>query len=280
MPVLSGFCSGPCQLCQPGPGAGHCGRFREGGARMAEAQKRDARKSKCQKQNGGRHCCRPPLSPLLARLLSIACANAHLAAVPCPLDPSSRTGILRSALPFRSVLQAGASCSAQPSVMRRLLVRAAWAWQSLVPLPPAARCRASGCCGRVSFLAPSGSAPLGAALARLAFGRTVPPVEKGPFRTFWRAAPRAASAGSCPRSSDHRPCRIRLASGRHSGIRNRSFRSAIRPFQSAHQHAGTGFNANFSAQSDQKISAFISVPCGLLFTLHFPLGRTDAAPRS
>lgn len=259
-----------------------CGTLRpvsRGGRPMAEAQKRDARKSKCQKQNGGRHCCRPPLSPLLARWLSGACANARLAAVPCPLDPSFRTGFLRSAWSLRSVLQAGASCSAQPSVMRRLLVRAAWAWQSLVPLPPAARCRASGCCGRVSFLAPSGTAPSGAALARLAFGRTVPPVEKGPFRALWRAAPRSASAGSCPLSSNHRPCRISLASGRHCGIRNRSFRSAIRPFQSAPQHAGTGFNANLSARSDQEISAFRSVPCGLLFKLRFPLDKTDAAPR-
>lgn len=141
------------------------------------------------KQNGGRHCCRPPLSPLLARWLSGACANARLAAVPCPLDPSFRTGFLRSALPLRSVLQAGASCSAQPSVVRSLLVRAAWAWQSLVPLPPAARCRASGCCGRVSFFAPSGTAPSGAALARLAFGRTVPPVKKGPFRAGLACCP-------------------------------------------------------------------------------------------
>lgn len=104
--------------------------------------------------------------------------------------------------------------------------------------------------------------------------------KKGPSARVWRAAPRAASAGSCPRSCDHRPCRIRLASGRHSGIRNRSFRSAIRPLQSAPQHAGTGFNANFSIRSDQKISAFRSAPCGSFFKLRFPFDKTDAAPRS
>ena len=64
-----------------------------------------------------------------------------------------------------------------------------------------------------------------------------PSGRKGPFRAFWRAAPRFASADACPRSFNLRPCRIRLASGRHSGIRNRSFQLAIRRFQNEPQPA-------------------------------------------
>lgn len=156
---------------------------------------------------------------------------------------------------FQSPLQAEASLSAPPSVLRRPQFLTTWAWQSLVPLPHSPRCRVSCRCWRVSFSAPSGTAPSGSALARLAFGRTVPPVVEGPFRSSRRAAPCSVSADFATRSCDLGPCRIHFASGRRSGFRNRSFRSAIRPFQNAPQHVGTGFNAYFSVRPDQELSA-------------------------
>jgi len=107
----------------------------------------------------------------------------------------------------------------------------------------------------------------------------LPRGRQGPFRRSGVLPLASASAGRCPRSCDHRPCRIRFASGRHSGIRNRSFRSALRPFQSAPQHAGTGFNAYFPVRSDWSISACYSVPCSSFLRLRFPLDKTDAAPR-
>lgn len=107
----------------------------------------------------------------------------------------------------------------------------------------------------------------------------LPRGRQGPFRRSGVLPLASASAGRCPRSCDHRPCRFRFASGRRSGIRNRSFRSAFRPFQSAPQHAGTGFNAYFPVRSDWSISACYSVPCGSFLWPRFPLDKTDAAPR-
>lgn len=107
----------------------------------------------------------------------------------------------------------------------------------------------------------------------------LPRGRQGSFRRSGVLPLASASAGRCPRSCDHRPCRIRFASGRHSGIRNRSFRSALRPFQSAPQHAGTGFNAYFPVRSDWSISACYSVPCSSFLRLRFPLDKTDAALR-
>jgi hypothetical protein len=79
----------------------------------------------------------------------------------------------------RSRLQAGASLSAPPSVLRRPQFLTTWAWQSLVPVPHSARCRASCCCERVSlrFL----RAPLPPVRpCGLTFGRCFPREGKGP----------------------------------------------------------------------------------------------------
>lgn len=172
--------------------------------------------------------------------------------LPFGSHPSGGTPPVRSA--FRSFLQGRRFLLAQPSVLRRPQFLTTWAWQSLVPVPQSARCRASCRCERVSLSRPSDDAPSGPALRpRL---RTYSlRGGKGPSALVWRAAPRSASAGRCPRSSDHRPCRFRFTSGRHSGIRNRSFRPAIRPFQSAPQHAGTGFNAYVPVRPDWSASA-------------------------
>ena len=109
--------------------------------------------------------------------------------------------------------------------------------------------------------------------------RTDPPRGKRALRRVSACCPSLGVCRRCPRSGDHRPCRISLASGRRSGIRNRSFRCAIRRFQCAPQHAENGFNAYFSVRSDWFIFAFGSVPCGSFPKLHFPLDKADAAPR-
>lgn len=165
-------------------------------------------------------------------------------AVPCPSVPVLSNGLPPVRFAVRSRLQAGASLSAQPSVLRRPQFLTTWAWQSLVPVPRSARCRASCRCERVSLRSSSGAAPVSPALRPHL--RTVPPGgRQGPFRAAWRAAPRSVSAGACPRSCDHRPCRFHCASGRHSGLRSQPFRFAIRRFQSAPQHAESGFIAYF-----------------------------------
>lgn len=159
-------------------------------------------------------------------------------AVPCPSDPTRLGGTPPVRFAVRSLLHAEASLSAQPSVLRRPQFLTTWAWQSLVPVPQSARCRAFCRCERVSLRFSSGRRSLRSGLAASP-SDVLPRGRQGPFRASWRAAPRSAFAGSCPRSCDHRPCRIRFTSGRHSGIRNRPFRFALHPFRkraSAHQN--------------------------------------------
>ena len=181
-------------------------------------------------------------------------------------------------LAVRSLLLGRIVLLARLSVLRRPQFLTAWAWQSLAPVAsflalPRVRLL------RACFLRfPSGAAPAGSALRPRHW--TVPPSgREGPFRAFWRAAPRLRLSRLCPRSCDHRSRRISFASGRQSGIRNRPFRFAIRLFQNAPQHAESGFNTYFPVRLDQEISAFRSVPCGAFLGLHFPLDKTDAALR-
>ena len=162
----------------------------------------------------------------------------------CPSVPALAIGCPPVRFAVWRPPQAGSSVPAPPSVLRRPQFLTTWAWQSLVPLPPAARFRVLGCCWRVSFSGPSSTAPFGAALAGFAFGR-IPQGEKGPSARLGILPLASAFAGLCPRSCDHWPCRISLASGRRSGIRSQSFRCAIRRFQCAPQHAENGFNAYF-----------------------------------
>lgn len=199
-------------------------------------------------------------------------------AVPCPSVPVLSNDLPPVRFAVRSHLQAGASLSAQPSVLRRPQFLTTWAWQSLAPVPHSARCRASCRCVRVSFPVPWATLPP-VWPCGLAFGRYLPPGEKGPSARSGVLPLASASAGCCFRSCDHRPCRISLASGRLSGLRSRSFRFALHPFQSAPQHAGTGFKTYFPVRPDWEISAFQSVPCGAFLRVRFPLDKTDAAPR-
>ena len=118
-------------------------------------------------------------------------------AVPCPSAPALAIGFPPVRFAVWRPPQAGSSVPAPPSVLRRPQFLTTWAWQSLVPLPPSARFRVSGCCWRVSFSGPSGTAPFGAALAGFAFGR-IPQGEKGPFGASRRAVPRSAFAGAAP----------------------------------------------------------------------------------
>ena len=165
-------------------------------------------------------------------------------AVPCPSVPTRWGGTPPVRWAFRSFLLGRRFRLAQPSVLRRPQFLTTWAWQSLVPVPHLPRCRVSCRCERVSLSRPSGDAPSGSAL-RPCLRTYSLGGGKGPSARVWRAAPRSASAGRCPRSCDHRPCRFHFAPGRHSGIRNQSFRFAIHPFQNAPQHAETGFNTYF-----------------------------------
>lgn len=205
-------------------------------------------------------------------------------AVPCPSVPVLsngsffRTMHLRSASPSGPSREAGSSFPALHSGLRRPQFLTAWAWQSLAPVPHSPRCRASCCCKRVSFPLPQATLPP-VRPCDLAFGRYLPRGEKGPSAQSGVLPLASASAGCCPRSCDHRPCRISLASGRHFGLRSQSFRFAIRPSQNAPQHAGSGFNTYFPVRPDREIYAFQSVPCGASFRLRFPLDKTDAAPR-
>lgn len=169
--------------------------------------------------------------------------------------PLFRAVHLRSASPSGRSREAGSSHLALHSVLRRPQFLTAWAWQSLAPVPHSPRCRASCCCKRVSF--PFPRAPLPQVRPRgLSFGRYLPRGDKGPSARCGVLPLASASAGCCLRSCNHPPCRISFASGRHSGLRSRSFRSAIGLFQSAPQHAGTGFNTYFPVQPELKILPF------------------------
>ena len=185
-------------------------------------------------------------------------------AVPCPSEPPPfGAGFFRSAPHSRQSRWAGLPFLTGRLVLRRPQFLTAWAWQSLVPMPPLPRCRVRRCCWRVASSGPSGTAPSGASLSGLAFGR-IPQGEKGPSARLdvlplaWRGA------GCGPRSCNHRPCRVSPAAGRRSGIRNRPFRLAFRRFQNAPQHPGNGFIANFPFRSDQRISAFNQCLAALL----------------
>jgi len=72
------------------------------------------RPSRTPKANGGRHCCRPPLSPLLARLHIQRLSSPRPSAVPCPSVSALSDGLLKSALP------------SGPSASRGFLVRLAF----------------------------------------------------------------------------------------------------------------------------------------------------------
>jgi len=252
--------SGLCQLCQP-PAAATAARLLPG-----------------LESKWGPALLPAPTVAAAGTLAFQRLSSPRPSAVPCPSEPPP-CGKGSSGLPFvsRPSRWAGVPFLSGRLVLRRPQFLTAWAWQSLVPLPPLPRRRVRRCCWRVASLGPSGTAPSGSALARLAF-RRIPQGEKGPFRASRRAAPRVRLCRLRPRSCDHRPCRISLASGRRSGIRNRCFRLAFPRFQSAPQHAGNGFIANFPFRSDREIFAFQSVPCGASFRLRFPLDKTDAAP--
>lgn len=168
--------------------------------------------------------------------------------------------------------------SARLSVLRRPQFLTAWAWQSLAPvastfaLPRSLLLRA---CFLALLRAPLPQVqPCG-----FAFGRFLPQGEKGPSARSGVlplapllpvGAPGLATIGLAASASlrDANP-----ASGTgHSGLR-------VRHFQSAPQHAESGFNAYFPVRPDWSTSAFRSVPCGSFLQLRFPLDKTDAAPR-
>jgi hypothetical protein len=282
------FRSGLCQPCQPVPETGRGAGLLAGRGPAARCRSNKAPERKWgpvllptppKGQNKWGPAFLPAPTVAAAGTLAFQrLSSPRPSAVPCPSDCVLSNGLPPVRFAVRSRLQAGVSLSAQPSVLRRPQFLTAWAWQSLVPVPHSARCRASCRCERVSLRSSSGAAPVSPAFRPHL--RTVPPVgRQGPFRAVWRAAPRSASAGLCPRSCDLRPFRISLASGRHSGLRSQSFRFAFRRFQSAPQHAESGFIAYFSVRPDWKISAFQSAPCSAFLRLCFPLDKTDAAPR-
>ncbi len=150
--------------------------------------------------------------------------------LPFGSHPRGRDLPVRSAV--RSVLRGRRFLLAQPSVLRRLQLLATWA-RPLLVLIAGARTTVHALPRflplRACFLVPSfRRRSLWSGLAA-SLSDVLPRGRQGPFRAIWRAAPCSASAGPCPRSCDHRPCRFCFASGRHSGIRNRAFRCAGPP---------------------------------------------------
>ncbi len=272
------FLSGPCQPCQLGPDSGLWPRLGRGVVE-SHGHKAKCPKTKCPKIKWGSALLPAPTVAAAGTLAFQRLSSPRPSAVPCPsvsrsFERSASGPLGRPVLPAsRLFLSVSAFSPAASAVPDRMGLAVAGAVAACLP-----RYRVSGCCWRVAFSCPSSTAPCGASLAGLAFGR-IPQGEEGPFRASRRAAPRLAIAGRCPRFCNHRPCRIRLASGRRSGIRNRSFRSAIRLFQNAPQHAESGFIAYFSVRPDREIYTFGSVPCGAFPKLLFPLDKVDAAPR-
>jgi hypothetical protein len=131
----------------------------------------------------GPHCRRcwhtgfpaPELTASFRRSLPFGAPTFRNRVLPvCPAFPARPLGGL--AVPDRAP---GTAASAVPDRMG-LAVAGAVAAHPALPR--------SGCCWRVSFSGPSGTAPSGSSLAGLAFGR-IPQGEKGPFRASRRAAP-------------------------------------------------------------------------------------------
>ena len=173
-PGSDSFLSGPCQPCQLGPDSGLWLRLGTG------VRKTHGPKTKCPKTKWGSALLPAPTVAAAGTLAIQRLSSPRPSAVPCPsvsrsFERSASGPLGRPVLPAsRLFLSASTFSPAAYAVPDRMGLAVAGAVAACLP-----RYRVSGCCWRVAFSCPSGTAPVCASLAGLAFGR-IPKGKKGP----------------------------------------------------------------------------------------------------